>query len=1093
MGSSKKQVVGYHYRPMFHHGLCEGPIDAFLEFRCGDKTAWQGHLTASGQISVNAPGLFGGESDQGGIVGALDVMFGEATQIPNDYLLSALGNQVPGWRGLATAVWRGGRYGAMNPYPAAASYKVMRALMNWDNDDPWYPEKAVIDMRYGQLGAQIGETSGGWSYKVVSNGSTEDYSAAAYDHSSWAIGTSPFASATGHPYAPSAGWPNVIGTMWPVNTTIWARRIFTMDKTIEADVVIFVDNYATVWVNGTLVLPRVGSESQPGAESFMHAFVIPASILNVGDNVIALKAEDYGTYTYAAFRLSTSVQTTNGMNLAHVLYQASTDPGMGREPVENLDDANWRTGADWFYANGFGVCTDRDPQNESVHEFRERLQKVGACSVQRSPVDGKLRLNIANGLYDLESLPVVTDDDILEFIKQPTTLVGAVNSLSVKYFDPVRKQSVTTPPVQAPALIDAFGLIHQVVEYPEIPTPDLALRVAERDLRSKCTPLQSFDLKVMPRAAYGLLPDQYVRLQCPKRRVADMVCLVASKQDGSLKSGAIALQLTQDIYSLPKTSVVETEPGVDTGPSQVPVQIALQRAFEAPYIDVAASLSRADLEALPVDVGFAESIASDPAESRDFTMKVSAGSAYEEVAMGDWCPTATVVEAATYTATSFTLANGKLLAQVVVGMPAMWDDEIVRVDAINVGAGTITLARGCADTVPATHAANSRLWFWQDVSAADPTEYTGGESINVKLLTNTGSQQLAEASAVAMPLTFQQRQARPYPPARMRINGAAAPQVIAASDLAISWSSRNRLTQADQLVGTESGSITAEAGNSYRLSFYGESGALAKAYTGLTITSQTWTTEVADSALYGAIKPVQFFEKFDTSIPVGYGTLYTSNTAPSATFNTSNGAVDLLNVSTSQCYWEITSTPLMTELDIEADVEVVEDYTAGDLHVGLWLASAAGAPQGMRLSHHETLNAQKWHANKFPTVGSWSDTYLGLTSLAQPTMNLGQRRRLRAVWSAASGLYQFYVDGAKVLEFTDSTFKALRAGVFFYNSKLRVHEVLVRGVSATGRRNNQVRVTLDAIVGTLASLQKHDRTLTRVGYGYSYGSQYGGA
>lgn len=1092
MGGSKKQTVGYWYRPMFHHGLCEAPIDAFLEFRCGDKTAWQGRLTASGQINVNAPNLFGGESDQGGIVGALDVMFGESTQMPNDYLLSALGNQVPGWRGLATVVWRGGRYGAMNPYPAAASYKVFRALKNWANDAPWYTEKAVIDTRNGQLSAQIGETSSGWSYKVVANGSAEDYSAAAYDHSAWPIGASPFASATGHPYAPSGGWPDAVGTTWPINTTLWARRVFTMGKPIEADVVIFVDNFATVWVNGTLVLPRAGSETLPSVESFQHAFVMPASILQVGDNVIALKAEDYGAYSYAAFRMSTSVLTTNGMNLAHVLYQASTDPGMGREPVENLDDANWRAGADWFYANGFGVCTDRDPQNESVDSFRERLQKVGACSVQRSPVDGKLRLNIANGIYDLASLPVITDDDILEFSRQPTTLVGAVNSLSVKFFDPVQKQSITTSPVQAPALIDAFGLIHQVVEYPEIPNVDLALRVAERDLRAKCTPLQSFDLKVMPSAAYALLPDQYVRMQCPKRRIADMVCIVGGKQEGSLKSGAIALQLTQDIYSPPQASVIDAESGTDTSPSQTPIQIALQRAFEAPYIDVVAALSRADLAVLPADVGYAESVASDPAQSRDFTMKVSAGGAYADVDVGQWCPTATVNEAATYDTTSFTLANAKLLAQVVVGAAALWDDEIVRVDAINVAAGTTTLARGCADTVAQQHAANSRLWFWQDGAGNDPTEYTTGESINVKLLTNTGSQQLAEASAIAMPLTFRQRQARPYPPAGFRLFGNLAPQTIAIADIPVSWVARNRVTQADQLVDALAGNITAEAGNTFRLNFYGEASTLTKAYTGLTATGQTWTTEIADSGLYGSMQPVQNFEKFDTSLPAGYGTLYTSATAPAAVFDPSTGAVDLNNVSPSQCYWEITSTPVMTELDMEADVEIVKDYSGSILQAGLWLASAAGSPQGMRLAHHEG-NAQKWIATKAPTVGNWTLNELGLTSLAQSTMNIGQRRRLRAVWSAATGLYQLYVDGTKVLEFTDPTFKALRAGIFFFNCMLRVHQVLVRGVSATTRRNNQVRITLDAIVGTLASLQKHDRTLTRVGYGYSYGTQYGGA
>lgn len=86
MGKGKKTTVGYWYKPAYHAGLGVGPIDALLEFRCGDKPAWTGALTASGSIHVDAPELFGGEKDQGGIVGDADVMFGEAGQLPNGYL-----------------------------------------------------------------------------------------------------------------------------------------------------------------------------------------------------------------------------------------------------------------------------------------------------------------------------------------------------------------------------------------------------------------------------------------------------------------------------------------------------------------------------------------------------------------------------------------------------------------------------------------------------------------------------------------------------------------------------------------------------------------------------------------------------------------------------------------------------------------------------------------------------------------------------------------------------------------------------------------------------------------------------------------------
>src|SRR5690242_3040117 len=149
MGKSSSQTIGYWYHPAFHMGLGYGPGDALLEIRGGDKTAWSGELTASGTITINAPNLFGGEKDQGGIAGDMDVMFGEATQTSNAYLTSTFGSQQPAWRGLMTVVFKGGRYGAMNPYPQKISYKWRKITKGWDGDPGdgsacWYAAKAAV-------------------------------------------------------------------------------------------------------------------------------------------------------------------------------------------------------------------------------------------------------------------------------------------------------------------------------------------------------------------------------------------------------------------------------------------------------------------------------------------------------------------------------------------------------------------------------------------------------------------------------------------------------------------------------------------------------------------------------------------------------------------------------------------------------------------------------------------------------------------------------------------------------------------------------------------------------------------------------------
>jgi hypothetical protein len=91
MGSKSKPTIGYWYKVLLHLGVCQGPVDALLELRGGDKTAWTGVQEGSGTITINAKELWGGEKAEGGIQGDLDVMMGEGTQMPNAYLAANLG------------------------------------------------------------------------------------------------------------------------------------------------------------------------------------------------------------------------------------------------------------------------------------------------------------------------------------------------------------------------------------------------------------------------------------------------------------------------------------------------------------------------------------------------------------------------------------------------------------------------------------------------------------------------------------------------------------------------------------------------------------------------------------------------------------------------------------------------------------------------------------------------------------------------------------------------------------------------------------------------------------------------------------------
>lgn len=142
MGSNSSQTVGYRYYMGAHLVLCEGPVDEVQEILVGQepgREAWSGSLTASGQVQINEPDLFGGEQREGGIVGAVDVEFGDMAQGQNSYLQGVLSGALPSFRGVLGLVLRQVMVACNSPY-----FKPWAVTAKRTSGDGWLPSKADI-------------------------------------------------------------------------------------------------------------------------------------------------------------------------------------------------------------------------------------------------------------------------------------------------------------------------------------------------------------------------------------------------------------------------------------------------------------------------------------------------------------------------------------------------------------------------------------------------------------------------------------------------------------------------------------------------------------------------------------------------------------------------------------------------------------------------------------------------------------------------------------------------------------------------------------------------------------------------------------
>lgn len=213
-----------------------------------------------------------------------------------------------------------------------------------------------------------------------------------------------------------------------------------------------------------------------------------------------------------------------------------------------------------------------------------------------------------------------------------------------------------------------------------------------------------------------------------------------------------------------------------------------------------------------------------------------------------FCPNAQLDGAITALQTTIPIKNLRSTGvdEVLADEAAMIGGEIVKI--VSFTSTEMVIARGCADTIPQAHADNTRVWFFNDSFGNDRREYAGSETVSVKLLPKTASQQVAVENSPPVALTFNFRFARPYAPGLVKVNGDPFTSVKtispSADTLSLTWAHRDRVAQFDQLIDHLAASIGPEAGVTYTVKAHKASdNSVVRTTTG--IAGASWTYPLA--------------------------------------------------------------------------------------------------------------------------------------------------------------------------------------------------------------------------------------------------------
>lgn len=507
------QTTGYQYFMGIHLVLGHGPFDSINKVLWDQKPTWVGPAqTISGQICMSNLNLYGGTpGGQGGIQGCFDIVMGTPTEAANAYLTAQLGT-VPAFRGVVSAIWKTGDITAVytqsdltqisitaagcgyigtTPYVKALEFECTRILHGWNTSGGvWYSAKAVINH-------------------------TQDFSSPP----TW----SPTFQA--NTFGPTV---NPGDTTLPIDVT-------DTDWNLQSAGFIFI---GSEWIK--VIGPTTGSDG--------HGGTILAGALIVERGLFGTTPGTYLNNTIFQF-YEVDVSSVLAMNPAHIIYQCLTDPywGLGL-PLTQIDDTQFRTAADTFFAENMGLCMQW-VNASTVEDFVKIVLNHCAASLIMTS-RGTYQLIPLRGGYNVATLPVYDQTDIVEMTNfQTQSWADEVNEVVMTYTDPstARDTSVTA---QDLANIDLQGkVVSQQVNYQGIRDHNLAATVVGRELNARATPLLTVKFKIN-RFGFGVSSGGLFVLNWPPRNLVGGVFRITTVSSGTVQDNTISVEAVQDIYSL---------------------------------------------------------------------------------------------------------------------------------------------------------------------------------------------------------------------------------------------------------------------------------------------------------------------------------------------------------------------------------------------------------------------------------------------------------------------------------------------------------------------------------------------------------------
>lgn len=534
-------------------------------------------------------------------------------------------------------------------------------------------------------------------------------------------------------------------------------------------------------------------------------------------------------------------------NPIHIIYEVmtNTDWGLGIA-TSGINTANFNAVSQVVYNEGIGVSVLWVEQQSGEDFIASMLEYVEGV-VFVNPATGLFDIKLIRDDYDVDTLFHITPDNAKLNGFQRKAWGETINELSVTWTNPESEEEETVT-AQDLGNMAIQEIVSQTKSLKGVRNKDLAMRLAQRDLRVASAPLMSCTA-IVNRSAWRIVPGDCVKLTWPEHGMDGIVMRVGEVDYGKTNDSKVKLKLTEDIFALDVGTYL-TPPSTAWVPqTSVPEPIEFSQVTTLPYYFLVQSGE--DLSAVSDPDVAAGVLAADSSNDVSSYVIMSENAVPGVGLVWEGAETKSLLSRSTLTA-PLAFAAGTSTASVTiptsgfgvaVGHFALLgtgdgNQEYCLVTAV--GANSVTLQRGMLDTVPRAWPTGTPVWFVSaDADFYDTTLRLGDQPVTYRLLSMTSLGVLALADAPDLDATLTRRPWLPTRPADFKVNGVASGTVtaIGAASVSLTWKNRNRLTEDSVLLSWTDASVTPESGQTTTVTVIDEEGNVVSTTDGLSGTS----------------------------------------------------------------------------------------------------------------------------------------------------------------------------------------------------------------------------------------------------------------